>query len=170
MIISTSVATVLYYARKYEASLDHFLGVIDVDPRFPPTWRGLGGTYEMLGRYDEAIAAFTKARELTNGSTYSIMALAHVLALCGRREEALALVEELRREEPRRYVSPYSLAAVHVALGEPEKAFQLLDVALEQRDRALIWLPVSPRLDRLRKDPRFGKYLTAVGVAQSPVP
>ena len=165
VIISTSAATVLYYARKYEASVDHFLSVLDVDSRFAPTWRGLGGSYEMMGRYDEAIAAFSKARDLTGGSTYSIMALAHVLALCGRRDEALGLVEELRREAPKRFVSAYSLAAVHTALGDPEKAFECLDQALEERDRALIWLPVSPRLDPLRRDARIQKYLKAVGVA-----
>ncbi|HEY7727023.1 MAG TPA: protein kinase [Candidatus Eisenbacteria bacterium] len=163
MTISTSVATVLNYARKHQEAAEHFLGVVELDPRFPLTWLGLGGAYEMLGRHEEAIAAFQKARDLTNGSTYTVMALAHAYALAGQREQAVELVEGLQREAPRRYVSPYSLAAVYTALGETDKAFQLLDIALEARDRALVWLPVSPRLDPLRGDPRFAKYLKAVG-------
>jgi serine/threonine-protein kinase len=164
MIISTSMGTLLYYARRYQESVDHFLGVIDLDPKFPPMWRGLAGSYEMLGRYEEAIAAMEKARDLTRGSTYTLMGLAHTYARWGRRETALSIVEELLRGAPRRFVSSYSMAAVHAALGNVETAFTCLDRALEERDRALVWLPISPRLDPLRGDPRFMKYLRAVGV------
>lgn len=164
MIISTSMGTALYYARRYQDSIDHFLGVLDLDTKFPPMWRGLGGSYEMLGRFEEAVAAMEKARDLTAGSTYTLMGLAHAYARWGRRETALSIVEGLLRETPRRFVSSYSLAAVHTALGDVETAFTCLDRALEDRDRALVWLPISPRLDPLRGDPRFTKYLRAVGV------
>jgi TolB-like protein/Tfp pilus assembly protein PilF len=163
MIISTSEGAIHYYAREYERSVESLLRVIDLDPRFAPTWRGLGGSYEMLGLYDEAIAAFEKSRELTGGSTYSVMALAHTYARMGDRARALSIVEELRRDAPRRYVSPYSMAAVHAALGEKDAAFECLDRSLEERDRALVWLAVSPRFDPLRGDPRIQKFLKAVG-------
>jgi tetratricopeptide (TPR) repeat protein len=164
MIISNSIGTVLYYAGRYDESIEHFLQVIDLDPRFPPAWRGLGGAYETTGRYEDAVAAFEKTRDLTGGSAYSVMALAHCYALWGQREKALAIVEELRRDAPRRYVSPYSMAAVHVALGEVDAAFECLQRSLDEQDRALVWLPVAPRFDRLRGDPRIRPFLVAVGM------
>jgi tetratricopeptide (TPR) repeat protein len=165
IIINTSAGTVLNYARRPQEAADHLLGVIDLDSQYPATWMALGGAYEMLGLHEDAIAAFTKARDLTSGSSYTIMALAHGLALSGKRKGALALVEAIQGEVPRRYVSPYSLAAVHTALGDTDSAFRLLDRALAERDRALVWLPVSPRFDPLRGDPRLRKYLEAVGAA-----
>jgi serine/threonine protein kinase/tetratricopeptide (TPR) repeat protein len=165
MIISTSVGTVLNYARKHREAVDHLLGALDLDPRFTVTWMGLGGAYEQLGEFDRAIEAFSRARELSGGSTYTILALAHALAVSGRREEALAEVEGVQGGTPRRYVSPYSLAAVHTGLDDRERAFGLLERAYAERDRALIWLPVSPRLDPLRSDPRLRKYLEAVGAS-----
>ncbi len=163
VVIRSSVGTVLYYARRYPESIDRLLGLIDLDPSFPPAWRALGGSYEMVGRFEEAVAALERARDLTSGSSYTLMGLAHVYARWGRRETALAIVEDLRRNAPRRFVSSYSLAAIHTALGDVESAFECLARALEERDRALIWLPVAPRFDRLRGDPRFGALVRAVG-------
>lgn len=162
LIISTSVGSVLYYSRRYQESVDYMLGLIDLGPGFPATWRALGGSLEMLGRYGEAIAAFERTRELSGNSTYSILALAHAHALSGNREKAREFVAALRREAWPRYVSPYSLAAVHTALGEIDDAFESLDRALAERDRALVWLPVSPRLEPLRSDPRFHRFVQEV--------
>lgn len=163
LIITTSVGSVLYYARRYRESADLMMDMVDLNPGFPATWRSLGGSLEMLGRFDEAIAAFERARELSDDSPYAILALAHALALAGRGESSRDLLAALRSGSRPRYVSPYSEAAVRVALGETEEAFGCLDRALAERDRALVWLPVAPRFDPLRGDPRLRRFIAAVG-------
>ena len=116
-----------------------------------------------MGRYEEAIQAFEKAKEVSGGGTYSLTALAHAVALAGRRDEAERRLLELEEIGKRKFVSPYSLAAVHVALGDADRAFEHLDRAVKGHDRALIWLPVAPRFNRVRSDPRFRAILKTVG-------
>jgi tetratricopeptide (TPR) repeat protein len=136
---------------------------LDLDAQFAPSYRQLGGILEQMGRYEEAIEAFETAKVVSGSATYSLTALAHTFALSGRREEAIRMLEELAAVAKRKYVSPYSLAAVHVALGDFDRAFESLDRAVKAHDRALIWLRVAPRFDPLRSDPRFRAILKTVG-------
>jgi hypothetical protein len=61
------------------------------------------------------------------------------------------------------YVSPYGLAYIHVALGEKDEAFVLLNKAHEERSSDVIDLKVDPQLDPLRSDPRFAELLRRMG-------
>jgi len=138
---------------------------LELDPDFAPSYRQLGGILEQQGKYEEAIAAFEKARDLSGGATYSLTGLAHAYAAGGRRQDALRLLREIEEISKTKYVSPYSIAAIHVALGDFDCAFGWLDRAVEQHDRALIWIKVAPRFDRVRGDPRFAAILRLVGAA-----
>jgi hypothetical protein len=52
-------------------------------------------------------------------------------------------------------VRPEYSAYVHLALGDRDKALEYLERATEDRDLALLWLAVDPRVDALRSEPRF---------------
>jgi hypothetical protein len=54
-----------------------------------------------------------------------------------------------------RYVAPYSVASVHALLGDTDAAIAWLEKAHAARDRAMIYLQVNPRFDRIAGDPRF---------------
>jgi len=162
-VISTDMGGYYFYAGDYDRAAAQTKKTLDLVPEFAPGYRQLGGIYEQMGRYDEAIEAFEKTRELTGGATYALTALAHAHALAGRREKAVELLRDLAEVGKRRFVSPYSIAAVHVALGDPDTVFEWLDRAVRQRDRALIWIKVAPRFDRVREDPRFAAVLRAIG-------
>ena len=83
-------------------------------------------------------------------------ALAHALALAGRRTEALRIVADLSDgSDKQRYISPYSIALVFVALGDKQQSFEWLDRAYQERDESFIHLRVDPRLDDLRADPQL---------------
>jgi hypothetical protein len=53
------------------------------------------------------------------------------------------------------WVSPYSIALVHAALGQRRAAFEELGRALDRRDPAVIALALDPRFAGLRRDRRF---------------
>jgi len=63
-------------------------------------------------------------------------------------------------------VSPEALAALHVALGEREQAFALLERAYAVNDHQLIFLGVEPEFDPLLSDPRFMDLVGRVGLPQ----
>jgi hypothetical protein len=65
---------------------------------------------------------------------------------------------------PPRVVSAWGIAALHASLGDVDEAFRWLDVAIEERAPGLILLRVHPRLDPIRKDPRYRPLLRRVGL------
>jgi tetratricopeptide (TPR) repeat protein len=85
--------------------------------------------------------------------------LGHAYAAAGRRSDAQAILDELSALSAKRYVPAYSIAAIHVALGDNESAFAWLERAFEQRDSWMDYLGLDPRLDGLRADARFGDLL-----------
>jgi hypothetical protein len=76
------------------------------------------------------------------------------------KTEALKLLEEVS-DQP---ASSYSLAGVYGALGETDKAFEMLNRAYLDRDLQLVSLKVDPTLDELRGDPRFADLVRRVGL------
>ena len=51
------------------------------------------------------------------------------------------------------------LAAIYVALNEPDEAIRILLLGVEERDEEMMYMKVDPRYDPLRADPRFAKVL-----------
>ena len=91
--------------------------------------------------------------------------LAHARAAAGDRDAARAMLPVIIEGWHRGSVSPYSVANIHVALGDRDEAFVWLERALEDRDRMLTSLRVHPRLDPLRSDPRFASLLSRMNLA-----
>jgi hypothetical protein len=61
--------------------------------------------------------------------------------------------------QERRYVSPYTIAAIYAGLGDKDQAFKWLEKAFEQGDIWLMNLKVDPVFKRLRSDPRYPDLL-----------
>ena len=89
---------------------------------------------------------------------------AYMLARAGRKREALATLDELRRLASPRDPSPFRMAMVNMALGETDRPFQLFKKAVEARDWQMALLKVEPAFDSLRSDPRFAALVDQVGL------
>jgi Flp pilus assembly protein TadD len=95
----------LCLAGRYEESIEAARELINLEPNF---WAGhwalaIANAYK--GEYEEAFRAYEKAETLDN-SPMIRAAHAHALAVNGRREDALALLTELKRQESETYVPP----------------------------------------------------------------
>jgi hypothetical protein len=55
----------------------------------------------------------------------------------------------------KRYVSPFDLALLHIAVGLRDEGFEWLEKAVQDRGIDVISLKVDPRLESVRSDPRF---------------
>jgi hypothetical protein len=73
------------------------------------------------------------------------------------------MLEELVAAAATRYLSAYHVAAIHLALGEPDSAFEWLDRAYEDRALHMVTLNVDPAFDNLRGDARFAKLQQRLG-------
>ena len=92
--------------------------------------------------------------------------LGRAYALAGKEHEARQVLDELV-QRPAGYVSPYTIAAIHEALGETESVLESLEKTYEERSWWIIWLLTDPSWTRLRDEPRFQALVRKLGLPQT---
>ena len=70
----------------------------------------------------------------------------------------------MRDDASRGCVPPYSLAVIHLGLGENGLALDWLEKAYVERDWRLPWIGPEPSLDSLRGEPRYDALLCKLGL------
>ena len=129
---------------------------------FPSLWLPhlfMSRVYLKMEMYDEAIAAATKAGELSNGNAEASATIGLALARSGKTRQAREVLKELETRAKTRYVPLYDLAQVYNALGDRAKAIDLLEKAFNDREPLMTFLKVDSKWDDLRSDPRFIKLM-----------
>ena len=113
----------------------------------------LGLLYLEAGRRDEALRlADAPSEEPTESERFD---LALLNALLGRPDAARAVAGEAERGEAKSYTSTAHLAMLYSAIGERERALDLLEEDFREGD-AILWLYHSAVFfDPIRDDPRF---------------
>jgi len=164
LIQRANVAWVMFHARRFEDAVQRCANVAEMDKHYLLVRWVAGLSLAQLGRLDEAWGELERAETLSGGSPYVLSAQAYVRALTGHRAQTLKILKELGRLSAQRYVSPHSIAHVHIALGDHDAAFKWLEKSFEDRDDYLVLLNVDPILDPLRKDPRLQDLARRVGI------
>ena len=165
--IAVSIAAVDYYQRRFDEAITSSRAVVVLDPQFAMGHYFLGLALEQARRLPEAIESLESSVNLS-GSAESFGALAHACAAAGNTVRARRILSELELRATQRYDSPVVRAQVHVALGEYERAVELLDEAQSLRAADLIWLGVRPTFDPLRSHPAFARLLESLQLPLSP--
>ena len=155
---SAHLGWIYYLSGQNDRAIEQGTKILELDPNAFPALRYRGLAYEQKGMYREAIGDFQKGVTLS-GSPLMLALLGHAYAASGQRAAAHNVLNELRDLQGRRYVSPYTIAAIHAGLGEKDQAFKWLDKAEEGRDIWLMNLKVDPVFKALRSDPRFPDLL-----------
>ena len=164
-ILGTTVGDVYFFSRRYDEAIEQLRRLIAMEPTFAPARNDLARALAQNGRPEEAIEEYLAAAELSEGDPRSHAGLGHAYALAGREDDARAVLELLIQRSRSHTVSAHAIAVIHMALGEHREAFEWLDRACREHDRAMVWIKVHPRLDPLREDPRFAEVLRRVGFA-----
>lgn len=157
-------AQVAFQGRDFGGALAHARQALILAPEF---WIGSmqeGQALERLGETDRALAALERASRLSGGNSKPVSLAGYVLAQSGRTQEAREVLARLEEAGRDRFVPPYALALVHAGLDESDAALEWLERAERVRDIHLIFLPVDPKWDALRADPRFQALLDRSGL------
>jgi tetratricopeptide (TPR) repeat protein len=154
---------ILYLAHRYDEAIEQLRKTLDMEPKFFRAHLWLGRAYEQKGMYKEAVEEFQEARQLDD-KPFVLAALGHAFAASGRRGDAQKVLDELKQLSKRMYVDSYYVAAIHVALGETDQAFQSLEKAYDDRSTWLSRIKVDPIFDSLHTDPRFTKLVQRIGL------
>ena len=131
---------------------------LDLDPNYLPGLYFLGNTYASSGRLDDAITVLAKAADVSGRASFYLGFLGWAQATAGQRDEAQAILIELQQRAANEYVAPLYLAIVVSALGDMDRAFELLDEARQKRN-AFLAFPRFSIFDAFRGDPRFREHL-----------
>jgi TolB-like protein/Tfp pilus assembly protein PilF len=163
-IIARDTAVIHYYKRDLETALEQCDHTIEQHPHFSAAYWILGLVQEQIGDLDEAVAALQRAIQLSPQSPRMQGALSRVLAISGKHAEARRILDQLYELAGKRYVSPFELASIHLALGEKDEGFKWLEKAVQDRCFELISIKVDPRFDAFKNDPRFISVFSHLGL------
>jgi DNA-binding winged helix-turn-helix (wHTH) protein/TolB-like protein/Tfp pilus assembly protein PilF len=160
---SSHLGWILYLSGRNDEAIATCTKILNLDPNSFPARRYLGLAYEQKGLYPQAVEEFQKGVKLS-GSPLMLALLGHAYAASGKTAEARQVLTDLHELQTRRYVSPYTVAAIYTGLGEKDQAFKWLERAYEERDVWLMNLKVDPVFAKLRADKRFQDLLTRAGL------
>ena len=161
--INMNLATTYYLRGEYDRALNHLNKTRELEPNYMPTHFVLGSTYVQQGRLEEAIQEFQFIYKMDDEAYIALGFMGYAHALNGQRAEAETLLSILEDIAQRKYVSPYSLLLIHLALGPLQRVFELLEQLYKEHNDWLVWLKVSPELKNIRPDPRFQDLLRRIG-------
>ena len=159
LIINTSVGWTLHFSRQYERAMESLRKTLEIDAHFVLAHAMLGKSYLQLGRLQEAIPEFQAASDLSGASPLYHAMLGHAFGVAGNAAEANRILNQLKEQAARSYLSSYCMAEVYLGLGDEDQAWEWLEKAYEERARTLVMLKVEPEVDRLRSDRRFENLL-----------
>jgi serine/threonine-protein kinase len=163
--INTNLGWLLYLGRRYEDAILQYQKTIDLDDGFALAHRRLAQTYQQVQRYSDAAAEFRKAWALSGDDDVELLtARGHFYATVGDIAKVQEILKQLEEFAKSRYVPSYLIARIYLGLGERDRAFELLEKALDERYGYLAYLNVEPMFDIVKDDPRFSDLAHRVGL------
>ena len=154
-----ALGVTLYYARQYDAAMEHLQEAIEMQPNMWGAHFHLSHTLAAKQAFDDAIRAAQEAVSLSSRQeNWSLGELGLIYGLSGQKVLAQETLRELKEKRSQQHVPAQAIARVYVGLGEKDQAFEWLEKAYEERIQ--LWnIKVIPIWDPLRDDPRFKDIL-----------
>lgn len=152
-------AWLYYHNRQFERAIKQCHSILHLEPNFYGAYRILCLAFEQKREFDKALVAIEKAISLSHRNPRMLGTLGHLYAMADRKGQAECVLNELRHMAKHRYVSPYELAIVDLALGKIDSALEFLHKAVEGRVFDITSARSDPRLEPLRGHKGFEQIL-----------
>ena len=161
---------VLYYNRRPDDAIAQYQRALAIDPTFARVHVDIGLVHVQQGLHAQGIEEIRKGIDLLEPIPGLLATLGYAYAHAGDHAEAERILAELQALAKRHYVSPYTIALIHVGMQAHDAAFDWLEKSLDLREDALASLRINPRFDPLRPDPRFARLLERIGLPAATPP
>ena len=158
-VVATAFANVLFFAQRYDEAIAQCQRSLELDPGSLSAHIILRWSYEMKGLCDEALAVFEQERAFAGETPNTRAKHAHVLAVCGRRDEAREILRKTVARRDDEWVTAYEIAVIYSLLNEHDEALKWLALAEKEHAVGFTYVRVDPRLNNLWNDPRFDEIL-----------
>jgi tetratricopeptide (TPR) repeat protein len=158
--INRELGTVYYFAGQFDRAISALKRTLEMDPSMMYAHLDLGLAYLAKSMYEEALAEFQREREISKGAhAWAEVGTVRTYVEMSKPDEAQKVLDDLLDHSKTGYISPYSLACFHFALGENDDGFTLLDQAYLEKDPWLCWLKIGWVFEGVRSDPRYTALL-----------
>ena len=162
--LRTVLGQTLILAGKLEAAVDELRQAVDLEPDFVFGHVTLALAYIAEGSWQKAIDVLhplpVGAGDYPNHAGH--MGYAH--ARLGRHDDARRILRDLLAEFPGPSVPGIDVAAIHMGLGEEDRAIDWIERACELRCFDALFLADDPRFLNLSSHPRFRRLLSQMGL------
>jgi TolB-like protein/DNA-binding winged helix-turn-helix (wHTH) protein/Flp pilus assembly protein TadD len=152
------------FTKQYDAAIEQLQKTLKMDPNYVEAHSWLGQAYEQKQMYGEAVAELQKAVALSGRDPYYLALLGHAYALSGKKDQAQAIIAELKSKSSPASPTDIGLAIIYTGLGDRDNAFAWLEKAYQRRSGYLAnFFRVNPMFDSLHSDARFTNLVRRIG-------
>jgi TolB-like protein/Flp pilus assembly protein TadD len=163
-IVSNFAAVAYLCAGEVDEAIAEAKRLMQLDPNYIYESPVLGDAYFEKGLYPEAIAIFERAQQITGAPQPG---LATTYARIGRQAEARQILEALKKLATTKHIPAEEIAAIYVALGERDEAFNWLERGYAEHGGAFHAVAIRPDFRELHSDPRFHDIIRRIGLDPS---
>ncbi|UCG53274.1 MAG: protein kinase, partial [Candidatus Latescibacterota bacterium] len=164
LIVSSSRAWILYFARRYDAAIGQCQKTLEMDEDFVHALGVLSRCYDRKGMDAEHVKVLGHWLAVTGASGEDIAELNDTYETSGLNGAREWYATKGVRFTKQTYNNPFLQASVYAELGESDKAFEYLETLYEMRSHYIVRIGVEPHFDPLRSDPRFDDLMKRVGL------
>jgi DNA-binding winged helix-turn-helix (wHTH) protein/tetratricopeptide (TPR) repeat protein len=151
LLYAGSYGNLLYHTRKYAEAIEHARSLLASQPRFDGVRvmliRALVASGDLNGAAEQLPLRYSEIPFTSEDGL--------VYAHAGRRDEALAQIERLKRRAEGGFGMSYEIAVIYAALGDKQNGCAALLKSLTDHSQWIGWMKLDPRMDPLRGEPCF---------------
>jgi adenylate cyclase len=158
-LVNLNIAEGLFMMGKYDESIKQYKKTLAIDPSHVPTLLSYVFALPERGMFEEARRIQRKLSEVRFPEQRIRLFEAYTLAKEGNSSLARRILEQVISTPSSDHIPLEEEAAVYVALQDSDKAFELLNKAVDAHSDGVVSLKYWPRFAPLHSDPRFGLLL-----------
>ncbi len=163
--INANHAGILSDMHRYDDALAELNRLIAANPEFPGYYGYRGSVYWRLGNQDASVADWAMEMK-KNGRPEWAEAFAAGYRKAKLKGACAALIEVLRNESQREYVSPNEIARYYGLMGDRDHTFEWLEKGYAERAGRMEYVKIEDFLQPFHADPRYIDLLKRMGLPQ----
>ena len=167
LIANAEIGWAAYFRRDFLSAERECKRTLELDPNFTFALLCLQGALA-LQKNPQVIEVAQKLVQLNPGDPFVLGGLGWAYGVLGqtaKARETLAAIEKIARTAP---VPPTTTYAIHIGLGEFDRALAGLEQVRQERWADMVWLKTDPVFDPLRSQPRFVALVEKMAFPEKP--
>ena len=163
-VIGLDLGVALMVLGRREDAARQLRRVIEANPDYAAAHLFLGFVLYLQSEVDPALREIRNAVALSENEPMVLAELGFVLGSEGRKDEATAILDQLRERAKRMYLSKVCFAKVEFGLGRTARAFDHLTQAVRERAHDVFDFNSLPWYAPVRADPRWTAITKQIGL------